>query len=59
MDIYFKNFYLKIYKKSIFKFETPNRLVQTVDFLETGEKQVIIREVNQDGDLIEVRNISN
>ncbi len=39
---------------SVFKFETPNKLVQNMKFVETEESQVIKREINSDGKLLEV-----
>ena len=39
---------------SVFKFETPNILVQNMKFVETDESQVIKREINSDGKLLEV-----
>ena len=39
---------------SVFKFETPNKLVQNMKFVETEESQIITREINSDGKLLEV-----
>lgn len=39
--------------KSKFKFENPSKLVQTMSFIDTNEKQVISREVDENDNLIE------
>lgn len=38
----------------MFHFENPNKLVQIMNFIDTEEHQTITREVNPEGDLIEV-----
>jgi len=39
--------------KSVFKFETPDRLVQKMEFIETQETQIIVREINENDQLVE------
>jgi hypothetical protein len=39
--------------KSKFKFENANKLVQTMTFIDTDEKQIIIRTIDDDDNLIE------
>ena len=41
--------------KSVFKFENPRKLVQKVKFTETNETQVIVKEINEEGFLVEVK----
>lgn len=38
---------------SVFKFETSNRLIQIMKFPETNEFQTIVKEINENGMLIE------
>ena len=38
---------------SIFKFESDNKLIQSMKFPETQETQVIVRELNVNGQLVE------
>lgn len=51
-DIRF-SFEARRFCKSKFKFESPNKLIQNVHFTDTEEDQLIVREVNDDGFLVE------
>lgn len=43
-----------IFIKSVFHFENLNKLIQKMYFIDTEESQVIVREIDGDGNLIEV-----
>ena len=50
---FYITFKTSIIKQSKFKIESPSKLVQNVNFIDTEEKEIIIREVKEDGSLVE------